>query len=467
MSIPKRFDGTVRVAGSLWRGFKEAVNPGVAEYGEVVGKDTSAMRSNLALYYGARFTGQVAHNTFLAAILVIAATSSHSAMGLSSVIVAMAVSSMIFGLPGGALADRLGAGRGFAVGAALRASVVALALISGPSTLAITWLAFVYAAVSQVHSTSEMALVKALCRQSPGRVHSLLVAMQYCGQAAGFFIVTPALYYAGGPQAAIAGALGIILLHLVLTNLLAARLRGSVARDEAPRHRHFDGVRQTFSVFAHSVQARDALAVNSVKSLVTHVILVAFPLYIRQDLSLGTEGAALVLVPGIAGAVAGLAWAASGLTLDGTARAMRLSIAGLAIGIFALASLDYGVSAAFVYSQVPPLVHFEAALNTTAVVAMPVAFLIGAALSVALVSSRAALTAAAPANLQSRVFAVHATTSDAIVVLPLLFAGVIAETLGARSTLAMLGALCGVTWLMVWHPRFQVGIFARRSEASA
>lgn len=42
-------------------------------------------------------------------------------------IVAMAVSSMIFGLPGGALADRLGAGRGFAVGAALRASVVALA----------------------------------------------------------------------------------------------------------------------------------------------------------------------------------------------------------------------------------------------------------------------------------------------------------------------------------------------------
>ena len=51
--------------------------------------------------------------------------------------------------------------------------------------------------------------------------------------------------------------------------------------------------------------------------------------------------------------------------------------------------------------------------------------------------------------------------------LPLLFAGVIAETLGARSTLAMLGALCGVTWLLVWHPRFQVGIFARRSEAQA
>ena len=149
------------------------------------------MRSPLAFYYGARFSGQVAHNTFLAAILVIAGTSGHSAMGLSSVIVAMAASSIIFGLPGGALADRLGASKGFAVGAALRASIIAIALLSNPSTFEIAWLAFAYAAVSQVHSTGEMALVKALCHQSPGRVHSFLVAMQYCGQAAGFFIVTP------------------------------------------------------------------------------------------------------------------------------------------------------------------------------------------------------------------------------------------------------------------------------------
>lgn len=436
-------------------------------YQKVQRFEPPAMRSHLALYYSARFTGQVAHNTFLAAILVIAGTSSHSAMGLSSVIIAMAVSSLIFGLPGGAIADRLGPGRGFAVGAGLRGSVIALALLTGPSAGMIAWIAFVYAAVSQVHGTSEMALVKALCHQSPGRVHSLLVAMQYCGQGAGFFLVTPALYYIGGVEAAVAGALGIVLVHLALANLLALRLRGGLSTVIAPRRQHFDGIRQTVSVFAHSVQARDALAVNSVKSLVTHVILVAFPLYVSQDLSLGTGGAALVLVPGVAGAMAGLAWSATGLTLDGTARAMRLSVAGMAVGIFALASLDYGVSAAFVYSQVPPLVHFEAALNTTAVVAMPVAFLIGATLSVALVSSRAALTAAAPANLQSRVFAVHATTSDAVVVLPLLFAGVIAETLGARSTLAMLGGLCGVTWLMVWHPRFQVGVFARRTEAAA
>ncbi|MEO8540115.1 MAG: MFS transporter [bacterium] len=428
---------------------------------------TGSLMRNLALYYGARVTGQIGHNVFIAALFVAAGTGGHSAMGLSSLMLAMTVSAIAFGLPGGAIADRLGAGRGFAMGSGLRAAVVAFALISQPSTAALIAIAFVYAAVSQVHNSSEMALVKSLCHRSPGRVHSLLVAMQYGGQAAAFLVIVPSLYYLGGVQAAIAGSLIITLGAMLLTNLLAHRLRGTDVAFDRGDQRRFSGIRQTFSFFARTAPARDALAVNAMKSLVTQVILVAFPLYVKHDLSLGTEGAILVIAPGIAGAAIGLAWAATALSLDGAARAMRLSIAGMTVAVFALASLDYGVSAAFLYSQVPPLVHFEAALNTTAVVAMPVAFLIGATLSVAMVSSRAALTAAAPVAIQSRAFAVQSTASDALVVLPLLFAGVVAELLGARMTLLALGSVCGITWLLVWHPRFQVGIFARHAEVSA
>ena len=424
------------------------------------------MRSNLALYYGARVTGQVAHNLFIASLFVAAGTSGHSAMGLSSLIIAMAVSAIAFGLPGGALADRLGPGRGFAVGSSLRAAVIAFALLSQPSTAALIGVAFIYAAVSQVHNSSEMALVKSLCQRSPGRAHSLLVAMQYGGQAVSFLVLAPALYYLGGVQAAIAGALVITLTASGLTSLLAHRLRGTVRPDPELENGKFAGLRQTFTFFVHSAPARDSLAVNAVKSLVTQVIMVAFPLYVKHDLSLGNEGAILVLAPGIAGAAVGLAWAATALSREGMARAMRLSIAGMTVAVCALASLDYGVSAAFTYSQVPPLVHFETVLNTTALVAMPVAFLIGATLSVAMVSSRAALTAAAPGGIPSRAFAVQSTVSDALVVLPLLFAGVLAELLGARMTLAALGGLCGITWLLIWHPRFQFGIFARRSEAA-
>ncbi len=429
--------------------------------------DNTVMRSNLALYYSARFTGQVGHYLFMAALFVIAGSGGHSAMGLSSLIIATTVSAIAFGLPAGALADRLGPGRGFAIGAGLRASIAAIALFTGPSATAVIALAFAYSAVSQLHGTSEMALVKALCHRSPGRVHSLLVAMQYLGQALGYLVLAPTLYLLGGVQLAIAGALVIQVFHIGLTSFLAYRLRNT-AREEsmATSRGHFSGLRQTLSVFGHSAPARDALAVLSLKSLVSYVILVAFPLYLKHDLSLGTGGAALLLAPGIAGAAVGLVWSAVGLSLDGTARAMRLSIAGMTVAVFALAALDFGVSAAFVYSQVPPLVHFEAALNTTAVVAMPLAFLIGATLSVSMVSSRAALTAAAPLRIQSRVFAVQATASDALVILPLLFAGVFAELFGARTTLASLGTLCGLTGLAMWHPWFRIGVLARRGEVT-
>jgi hypothetical protein len=289
--------------------------------------------------------------------------------------------------------------------------------------------------------------------------------MQYTGQAAGFLVFAPVLYYFGGAEAALGGSFVLMVVHSAMANVLAARLRTMArsVRDAGPGR--FAGLRQTVAFFRRSAPARDALAVNAVKALVTQVILVAFPLYLKQDLSLGNQGALLLLAPGIAGAALGLAWAATGLSLEGTARAMRLSIAGLTVAVLALASLDYGVSAAFVYSQVPPLVHFEAGLNLAAIVGMPVAFLIGASLSVAVVSSRAALTAAAPVAIQSRAFAVQSTASDALMVLPLLFAGVLAEVLGARMTLAALGAVSGVAWLMVWHPRFQLRLFVRSAES--
>jgi len=423
--------------------------------------------SDRGLYFGARALGQVGHNVFVACLFILAGSGAHMAFGIGALLAVTTAAAVLFGLPGGALADRMGAGRGFAAGATLRAAVIACALagvLPGPGVLT---LALLYGAVSQVHNPSEMALVKVLGARSPGRMHSLLVAMQYGGQAAGLFLVAPALYVLGGVGLAMAGALALTVAQSVLAWALAARLQGS---DQAPvaREGHpFAGLRATFSVLARSEPARDALAVQAVRTLVAQVILVAFPLYVRHDLSLGNEGAAVLLAPGVAGVVAGLAWAATGLTPDGVARAMRYSVAGMAVAVFALAALDYGVAAAFVYSQVPPLVRFEAALNLTAIVAMPVAFLVGATLSVAMVSARAAVTSAAPLAVQSRLFAVQSTVSDALVVLPLLFAGVAAELLGARTTLAALAGLCALTWLLMWHPRFQLPFLAPRGASAA
>ncbi|MEX2080640.1 MAG: hypothetical protein WEC33_03415, partial [Dehalococcoidia bacterium] len=108
---------------------------------------------------------------------------------------------------------------------------------------------------------------------------------------------------------------------------------------------------------------------------------------------------------------------------------------------FAAASLDYGLTAAAQYSQVPPIARLEASLNTGFVVALPVAFLLGLCFSAALVTSRMVMTETAPAGQQARVFATQMTLTDAVILLPLVIAGVGVEFAGARATLAVVGAL--------------------------
>ena len=69
-------------------------------------------------------------------------------------------------------------------------------------------------------------------------------------------------------------------------------------------------------------EARDALAALAIKSLVGQVVLLAFPLYVEHDLSLGTGGAVVLLAPGVAGVALGILWGAF-VTRESAARAMR------------------------------------------------------------------------------------------------------------------------------------------------
>ncbi|MGI8927646.1 MAG: hypothetical protein ACR2HN_13540, partial [Tepidiformaceae bacterium] len=117
--------------------------------------------------------------------------------------------------------------------------------------------------------------------------------------------------------------------------------------------------------------------------------------------------------------------------------------------------------------QVPHITRLAARLNETFAVALPVAFLLGASLCVALVACRAALTEAAPAGQQARVFAVKLTFTEVMIALPLLLAGVGTEFAGARLTLAAVGgiALCGL--LLLESPHWRRRLLPRAVPASA
>ncbi len=406
------------------------------------------------LYYASKLVSQVAQNLLLAALFVIAGTSSHAALGLSSLFVATLIPAVLFGVIGGAIGDRIGACRGFMFGSVLRFTVVLAACVftSGPST---AWMvAFAYSAVSQISTPAEMAIIRIIRSGSTAPAHSFVVAAQYGGQAIGMLLLAPMLYVLGGAQAImIAGAAGFSVLT-VMTIALSVRLRAVHDVHEQTARDAFS-LRETMGFFRRTPLARDAVTVLAIKSIAAQGIIVALPLYMKHDLHLGNEATIFLLVPGIIGAVIGLVWAGPTVTRDRAASVMRLSLIAMAVGVFALSALDFGVTAVADHSHLAPIAYIEDSINTTYVVAFPVAFLIGLSLSASLVSARVALSETAPINQQSRVYAVQGTLTDAIVVVPLLLLGVGAQFTGARATLAAIGVLATLAYLAIEHPRFK------------
>lgn len=413
-----------------------------------------------ALYYTAKLLAQVAQNLLYAALFVLAGTSSHAAIDVSSLFVAILLPAAFFGVAGGAIADRVGPARGFMLGSLLRFAVVALAffVLGGPNS---AWaIAFAFGTVSQVSQPAEMALVRTIRpADHTGRSHSIIVAIQYAGQGLGMLALAPLLYLVGGTHLILAGAGVGFLLLTVLTALLSLRLQNIAAEQVQPVHDAFS-FRAVTRFFRSEGLARDAVTVLAVKSMAAQGILVTLPLYVRHDIGIGREAIAFLVLPGVAGAIAGLIWTGGMLTPQRARSIMRLCLVGLIVGVFALASLDYGITAVFEFSQIPPLVHFSLALNTTYIVALPVAFILGTALSASVVSARVVLTETAPIGQQARVFAVQSTLTDSIVVLPLLLLGVGAQFAGARPTLAAIGIIATLAFIAMEHPRFRPALRA-------
>lgn len=425
----------------------------------------ASLRAERTIYYAARFVGQVSQNLLFAALFLAAGTSSHAAIGLSSLFIAMLAPAMLFGLPGGAIADRLGPARGFVAGSLLRlwAVVIGMLVIHGANT---AWLlAFVYTAVSQVGGPAEMALVRTLRGRAAGRAHSMIVALQYGGQGVGMFVLAPALYYTGGRLAIIAGAAVGFGVLVCLASVLAIRL-GAIPRVSHTAAASSYGFMETIRFFRREALARDAVTVLAVKAMVAQGVVVALPLYLEHDMGLGREALAFLVVPGAAGIVTGLLWA-GGPRVDGRRcrSTMRLAMLGMIASVFALAALDLSITIVAEYSHVPPIAHLAVSMNTTFAVALPVAFLLGMALAASLVTARVVLTDTAPLGQQARVFAVQTTLTDAVVVLPLLLLGVGAQYAGARPTLAAIGLAGSLAFLLIEHPRFRQSRFMLHQPA--
>ena len=412
------------------------------------------MTTGLWLYYAARFMAQVSQALLFAGLFITAGTSEHAAVGLSSIIIATTIAALLLGMSGGSLADRIGPARGMTYAAIGRAALMVLCFAYFHSATAAIGVAFVYSAISQVYSPAESAMIRFLWGKAHGRVHSKNIALQYAGQGVGVAVLAPIAFYFGGEQGMLLGGAIAAIALAAITVAMTATVNDVAVEPIQPTgdSRFIDTVR----FFKRYSIARDALATSAVKTMVTQGIIVALPLYVRNDLSLGQEWTAGLIAPGAAGVVAALLWCSTSLHFSGAGRAMRLSLVAMTVGVFALAALDYGVRAMLELTQVGPMVDLQFSLNTSFIVAVPIAFVVGVGITISLIAARVALTSAAPASQQARVYAVQATLTDALVVLPLLVMGIGVEVAGARPVLAAMGLIGAATFVVIQHPRFAI-----------
>lgn len=376
------------------------------------------------------------------------------AVGLSSIMVAMMLGAIVFGLPGGAFADRLGAGRALVFGAAGRAIVMTAALaISGRPELAAV-VAFAYSAVSQLYSPSELALVSALAPRRPAGAHSLLVALQHTGQGAGIIVLAPAAFFIGGAEAMVATGMALYVGVTILATLLAQA--SSVARTIQPARRTYDftGTLRYLTRRPEALYAGSALAFSE---MAAKAIVIAIPLYLAQDLHLEALEPAAIVIPAAIGAVGGLLWAARGLELPIAPGTMRLTLAGTVVAAVALAGLGNGVALATGLVEVGPFGWIQDSTDVSVAVAVPVALLLGACFIIAPIAARTVLSATAPITEQGRVFATQAMMTDIIAILPLILAGVGAEMAGARATFLVVAALGAALFLALEVARLRSG----------
>lgn len=388
-------------------------------------------------FYGVRYLSQVGQSLFLAALLLIAGRGAAAPLGLSSVFAATLAAAVVFGLPGGALADRLGPGRGLALGALLRLGALAAALTVAGHVSYVWVAAFVYSAASQVFSPAEMALVPLVERRAAARAHSLLVGLQYAGQGSAMLAV-PLLLVVGGPRLMLVAAAAVYVAVSLVAAALATRLRPREAGYRAPAHRAF-AFGGTFRFFLREPRAAYAVGLLTFTDITTKSLLIAVPVYLKANLGLSRPEIISLLALGVAGAGLGLLWTGRSLTPHSAARAMRLTLTGMVVALLVLVVVGHTVGEVTELSQATVVAAFGAAPSAGFVVVSPVALVLGLCFSIAPIGARAVLTETAPAGQQARVFAAQALVTHALVVLPLLLAGAGTQSAGPRATLAVVG----------------------------
>lgn len=388
----------------------------------------------------ARILGQAAWNAMIYGLLILIVEDTGSSVYSTLLIVAMTLPSILFGIPGGALADMLPLRFSLTAGYLLRAGVAGALIYYREDLLYIYLLVFAASCVGQVFTPAEARTVPAVVRREQlSSAQSLMILTLIMGQIVGAVTLAPILIKLIDPVAVFAVVFLLFLGASYIIGWMASGFGsapGDAADDSRPKMGVLEAMREGFRILRTKRHAYLAIIYLVTAITMSKVLIVLLPKYTEDVLNIAPEDTVFVAAPAAIGAGMGLIMAPPLARWFGSWRVVAIGFTVLMLGLIGLglvvyvrdfiqSNLDFGIT----------FVEEEVGVSSVITVSMLLAMPVGFAFTLVAVAARVVMNEEAPQEAQGRVFAVQMAVGDFLSLLPLLLVGVVADVMGVRATL--------------------------------
>jgi MFS family permease len=354
----------------------------------------------------------------------------HSSTQTGLVILSSILPAFLASLISGAVVDRWGRVPVLMISHLARA-LVALLFWAGTRWFSPTWAMIAIYAVNMtaaVFSQFSMPAELSLLPDLAGKAHlvtanALFQFSMLAGEGLGIIVLSPlVIKLAGAPTVGLVGA-GLFLLAF----LLVATLAGTQSAARPARETQQDGsnlwldLQAGWRTIARDRQLTLVALQATVAATLLLVLVTLLPGLVSRQWGLSVESAPILMLPGGLGFVLGTSLLSRWEKRLSRMAGIALGLAGMGVGVGLLGLLSDGQA------------------NLSLIV--PLIALIGLAMSLVVVPARTILQERPPAPMRGRVIAAQLALANAAAVLPLLMGGAMADHLGIRPVMGLLGAV--------------------------
>lgn len=384
----------------------------------------------------ARLLGQTAQNAMVYALLILLVQESGSSVHSTLLVVALTLPSVVFGIPGGTLADLLPRRFTLTLGYLGRAAVAAALVYVGGDLVAVYLLVLIHATIGQFFGPAEAATVPAVVRRDQlSAANSIMMLSLMLAQIAGMVVLAPFLIKLISPDAVFVVSTALFLGATYVVGWLASDFTRT-EDERPPRIGFMDATREGFRILRSNRQAYLSMVYLVTALSLSKVLVILLPKYTEDVLNIKPEDTVFVAAPAAIGAGLGLVLVPIAARLFGAWRVVAFGFATFVIGLiglglvvyvrdFLLNNLDFGIG----------FVEDEVGVSSVITVTMLLAIPLGLSFTLTSVAARVVMNEQAPPDAQGRVFAVQMAIGDFLSLLPLLLVGVVADLVGVRATL--------------------------------